>query len=122
MTFSTSKPIVFAAFSKRNFFWRDHIVKFILQQERVPICAFVMFGYFLADTLPREVLIDANNDLVRRADELWVFGEISDGVQAEIELARSLARPVKFFTIDPHANEIKEILEDSQHVPHDIEG
>ena len=113
MPFTTSKPIVFAAFSKRNFFWRDHIVKFILQQERVPICAFVMFGYFLADTLPRDVLIGANNDLVRRADELWVFGEVSDGVKAEIDLARSLKRPIRFFAIDPHANEITEVAEKS---------
>src|SRR3989338_8255488 len=113
MPFTTSKPIVFAAFSKRNFFWRDHIVRFILQQERVPICAFMMFGYFLADTLPRNVLIDANNDLVRGADELWVFGEISDGVKVEIELARSLKRPTRFFAIDPHMNEITEVAEEA---------
>jgi hypothetical protein len=113
MDFSTSKPIVFAAFSKRNFFWRDHIVKFILEQGRVPVCAFVMFGYFLADTLPRNVLIEANNDLVRRADELWVFGEITDGVQAEIDLAHSLKRPMRFFRINPTENEIKEISEET---------
>jgi hypothetical protein len=111
MDFSTQKPIVFAAFSKRNFFWRDHIVKFVLEHGRVPISAFVMFGYFLADTLSRDLLIDANNDLVRRCDELWIFGEISDGVKAEIDLAKSLSKQVKFFSINPNIRDIREVEE-----------
>lgn len=111
MNFSTEKPVIFAAFSKRNFFWRDHIIKHVLEHDRVPISAFVMFGYFLADTLPRELLIDANNDLVRRCDELWVFGEISNGVEAEISIARSLGKPIKFFSINPGDREIKEVEE-----------
>lgn len=70
-----------------------------------------MFGYFLADTLPRNLLIDANNDLVRRCDELWVFGEISDGVKEEIKLAKSLKKSIKFFSINPCDRKIKETKE-----------
>lgn len=85
--------------SKENFYLREHIIKFILEEGFTPTCAFMMFSYFLLDTVDREKLISANNDLIRRSDELWVFGKISDGVQEEINLARQLEKPVLFFKI-----------------------
>ena len=96
---STQQKVVFAAMSKQNFYLREHIVKFILEQDYTPTCAFMMFSYFLLDTVDREALIRANNDLIRRSDELWVFGDLSDGVREEISLATKLGIPVKFFTI-----------------------
>jgi len=43
-----------------------------------------------------------------RADELWVFGPVSDGVLAEIKLAKRLGKPIKYFKII-NSKEIKEI-------------
>ena len=91
--------VVFAAMSKRNFFLREHIVKFVLQKGYTPSCAFMMYSYFLLDTVDRQSLISANNALITRSDELWVFGEISDGVTEEVKLERSLNLPVKYFDI-----------------------
>jgi hypothetical protein len=91
--------VVFAAMSKRSFYLREHIIKYCLQQKVTPTCAFMMFSYFLLDTVDRTGLIEANNELVRRSDELWVFGDISDGVKAEITLAESLNIPVKYFLV-----------------------
>lgn len=59
----------------------------------------MIFDYFLLDTVPRNIVYKANSKLVEIADELWVFGEISDGVQAEITQARKIKKPIKFFTI-----------------------
>ncbi len=56
-----------------------------------------MYSYFLLDTIDRKALIRANNDLIRHSDELWVFGPISDGVKAEIELASELKLPICSF-------------------------
>ena len=95
--FSTQRKVVFAAMSKRNFFLREHIVRFVLNQGHTPTCAFMMFSYFLLDTVDRKELISANNDLIRRSDELWVFGEMSDGVREEIKLAKKLSLPVRYF-------------------------
>ncbi len=95
--FETQNKVAFAALSKRNFFLREHIIKFILEQGYTPTCAFMMFSYFLLDTVDRKELIRANNDLIRRSDELWVFDEISDGVEAEINLAKELGQTVKYF-------------------------
>jgi hypothetical protein len=94
----THKKVVFAAMSKKSFFLREHIIKFILERGHTPTCAFMMFSYFLLDTVDRLALINANNELIRRSDELWVFGEVSDGVAEEIKLARSVQLPVRFFS------------------------
>ncbi len=92
--------VVFAAMSKRNFFLREYVIKFILEKGHAPMCAFMMYSYFLLDTVARKKLIAANNDLIRRSDELWVFGEISDGVDKEMTLAKSLGQKVIFFRVD----------------------
>lgn len=84
--------------SKKLFYFNDHILKFVLNKNRVPLTPWAV-GYFLLDTIPRNKIREANNMLVRRADEVWVFGEISDGVLAEIRLAEKLNKPVKYFEI-----------------------
>ena len=86
--------------SKRTFYLREHIVKFILEKGFTPTCAFMMYSYFLLDTVEKQRLISANNELIRRCDEVWVFGEISDGVQEEVKLANKLKLTVKYFDID----------------------
>ena len=90
--------VIFSAMSKRNFFLREHIIKFILEKGHTPSSAFMMYSYFLLDTVNRRALIKANNELIRRSDELWVFGHISDGVAKEIKLAKKLKLPIKYFT------------------------
>lgn len=92
----TQYPIVFAALSKRNFYLREHVNKYIIEHGGTPLSAFMMFSYFMLDTVDRDRLIAANNDLIKRCDQLWVFGEISDGVQAEIELAGHMGIPIKY--------------------------
>ncbi len=104
--------VIFSAMSKRNFFLREHIIKFILEKGHTPASAFMMYSYFLLDTVERHALISANNELIRRSDEVWVFGQISDGVRAELKLAKELNLPIKFFDIclSPKCNftEVKE--------------
>ncbi len=88
------------------------MVKFILEKGFTPMSAFMMYSYFLLDTVDRKKLIDANNDLIRRSDELWVFGEISDGVKEEMGLARRLKIPVKIFDIN---TQCMEFIEKTKH-------
>ena len=98
--FQTENTVVFAAMSKRNFYLREHIIKFILNEGHTPTSAFMMYSYYLLDTAERCNLIRANNDLIRRSDELWVFESISDGVQKEIDLAIELEMPIKYFKLE----------------------
>lgn len=94
------RKIVFTALSKHYFYFRMHISQFTLQEGAVPISAFMLFDYFMLDTVERDIVRSANNTLLKRSDELWVFGDISDGVLAEIKMAKSLNMPIKYFTIE----------------------
>lgn len=107
--FTTERKVIFAAMSKKNFFLREHIVRFILNKGYTPTCAFMMFSYFLLDTVDRQALIRANNDLIKRSDELWIFGEISNGVKAEMELAQKLGRQVRYFEAGTNTDKFREI-------------
>jgi len=106
-----TKRLVYPAFSKRNFYYREHISKFVLEQNCVPLNPFMIFNYYLLDTVPRDVVREANNNLVRVADELWAFGEVSDGVASEIRYTREMGRPVKFFSLKELPQRMVEIQE-----------
>ena len=107
-----AQRVVFAAMSKRSFYLREHIIKYVLQQGFTPMCAFMMYSYFLLDTVDRSALIRANNELIRRSDELWVFGPISDGVEAEITFAKELKQPISYYIIEPGRNSFIKIAVD----------
>lgn len=97
------KKLIYTAFSKHHFYYRMFISRFVLENGYVPLNPFMLFDYFLLDSLDRDLVRDANNSIVIRADEMWVFGPISNGVLAEIMLAKNHAKPISFFKIqNPH--------------------
>ena len=99
--------IVFIAMSKTMFYFRRHAVKFVLEKGCTPISQFGIFDYFLVDSVDRDSVRKANNNLMRVADELWVFGPVSDGVLAEIKLVKG-KKPIRYFKVEnSDINEIK---------------
>ena len=92
--------IVFIAYARENFCWRQHLSKIALIMGYVPINPFMSFDYFLLDTLPRNKIRLANNNLIMKADELWLVGEVSDGIAAEIKLAKELNKKIRHFSIE----------------------
>jgi hypothetical protein len=72
--------VFFTAMSKRLFYFREHISAFAFSLGVVPINPFMQFGYFLLDRVDRDAVRNANNTLLKLTDELWVFGDVSDGV------------------------------------------
>ena len=94
------KSIVYTATSWKYFAYRMFISKFVLEQGGVPLNPFMIFDYFMVDTVERNVVREANNNLVRISDEVWCFGAISDGVQVEIDYARKDGKNVRFFKIE----------------------
>lgn len=99
LTIKPADKVVFTAISKKNFYMRMLVSKFVLDQGSVPINPFMGFDYFMADIVERDVVRRANNTLVDRVDELWVFGDISDGVQAEIVQVEKKGKVVRYFEI-----------------------
>ena len=113
--------LIFTAMSKHLFYFRQHISKFVLERNCVPLNPFMSFEYFMLDTVDRDLIRNANNNLVMKADELWVFGPVSDGVLAEIKLAKSLNKPIRYFQVID-SKEIKEIREDDVEFEEDIKS
>ena len=111
MELTQDKKLVYTAMSKHLFYMRMQISKFVYDNGGVPLNPFMISGYFLADSVPRDVIREANNVIVKRSDEIWVFGPVSDGVLAEVKLCKSQGKPVRFFEVIK-SKEIKEISKD----------
>lgn len=94
------KAIVYPALSKRRFYMRMLISKYILENDGVPLNPFMVFDYFLADAVDRDIVRQANNNIVAIADEVWVFGEVSNGVLAEVIQAKQAGKPVRYFAVE----------------------
>lgn len=108
---SSTKPCktVFTAQSKQTFYCRDAVCQFVFQQGAIPVNPFRVFDYFLGDRVNRDLVRNGNNELIRRCDELWVFGLVSDGVLFEIATCRQTGKRIRYFTISANADEIREI-------------
>jgi len=99
LRFNKTYPLVYPAYSKRNFYWQMHISQFCLEQKRIPLNPFMLFRYFLGDSVSRNLIYEANNNIVKLCDELWTFGDISDGVLSEIETKKAMGQSIKYFNI-----------------------
>ena len=102
--------LIYPAFSKHLFYFRMHITKYVLENGGVPLNPFMIHEYFLLDTVDRDKIRESNNAIVEKAEELWVFGKISDGVLAEINLAKKSSKPIRYFEVIK-SKDIKEISE-----------
>lgn len=110
MSLTDRLPVIFTAQSKAYFYCRDAVCEYVFQNDGIPLNPFRVFEYFLGDRVPRDVVRQGNNNLIRISDELWVFGHlIADGVLFEIKYAQGLGKPIRFFTIENRAAAIKEI-------------
>lgn len=106
------KKIVYTAQSRHLFYARMLITKYVIEQDVVPLNPFNVWGYFLYELTDRDLVRRGNNNIVRIADETWVFGPIADGVLAEIKLAMTYKKPLRFFSAGSKPNTIKPITID----------
>lgn len=79
-----------------------------MEAGAVPIAPHLYFASYLDDTKPseRRTGMEMGLHMLRRCDELWVFGAPSEGMQREIEFANAIEIPVLYI---PEAT-INEIL------------
>lgn len=74
--------------------------RFACRHEVVPIAPHLMYPQFLDDDIPeeREEGICLGMELLKRCDELWVFGDrISEGMRVEIEAAEQNGIKIRYF-------------------------
>ena len=105
---TTPLRTIFTAQSKAFFYCKDAICEFVFNKGMLPVNPFMAFDYFLGDRVDRDLIRRANNQLISMCDELWVFGDIANGVMFEILLAKRLEKPIRYFTISARSSEIAE--------------
>ena len=77
---------------------RAYSLKAMIEHPDVlPIAPHLLFTQYLDDTDPeqRRIGLDAGLDLLSICDELWVYGEPSEGMAAEIRLAEELSITIR---------------------------
>lgn len=105
------EKLIYTAMSKKNFFQKWRVVKFVLEKGLIPLNPFMLYDYFLVDSIDHNLVRSANHRIIEKSDELWVFGEIADGVKREIEIAKKLNKPIKYFDISELPEKVIEINE-----------
>lgn len=122
MGLQEERKVVFTAQSCRNFHQRMLICKYVFEKGAVPVNPFNLFGYFLYELVDRDLVRNGNNNLLMRCDELWVFGEVSDGVLAEIRMFRGTGRPVRYFDIAGLPGSVREIPREEAVMEENVRG
>lgn len=106
------KPLIYTAMSKHLFYFRMQISTFVFKNGGVPLNPFMISEYFMNDAVERDIIREANNSIVAAAKEIWVFGAVSNGVLAEIKLAKAQNKPIRYFEIIKSLD-IKEITRET---------
>ena len=70
----------------------------VTDEGYMPIASHLLYPQFLDDTNPdeRELGLLFGLALLRLCDEVWVFGEVSPGVEKEIAEAKQLKKKLRF--------------------------
>lgn len=83
----------------RNMELARQYCKHVIDNGFIPYAPHLLFTQFMDDTIPEERAtgMAMGIEMLKRCDELWVFGEtISEGMAAEIELAKELDIPIHY--------------------------
>ena len=64
----------------------------------IPIAPHLYFSSYLDDRIPEERAagMEMGLQILKRCDELWVFGTPTEGMKAEIKLAKNLNIPILY--------------------------
>ena len=100
------RPVIYTAYSKSYFFAKMLVSSYVLDKDFIPLNPFNNWEYFMDDMVDRDLVVRGNNNLILLSDEIWTFGPIADGVFAEVKLANSLGKPVRYFSVGKKLEDI----------------
>jgi hypothetical protein len=81
--------------------------KYVYRQGHTPFAPHLFFPRFLKENNSdeREAGIKLGIEVLKRADELWVFGAtVTEGMRQEIEAAKELSKTIKYFKEEEQDN------------------
>jgi len=91
------KKVVFVAMNSKYFRTKEWVTKFVFEHGAIPVNCLMIYGYYLYDMVPKDQVIEAYSEVVKKCDALWVFGEVSDGIRDAVLIARKKNMPIKYF-------------------------
>ena len=73
--------------------------RYVIDQGFMPVASHLIYPQILNDDNPseRNLGLRFGLALLSVCDEVWVFGEVSSGVAKEIEVAKRLEKPLRYF-------------------------
>ncbi len=72
--------------------------RFVVSKKRVPIAPHLLLPQFVSEATERGLAMKMDYLLLLRCDEVWAFGEVTEGMAAEIEMAEDEDKRVRYFT------------------------
>jgi len=69
INYEITMKLVFTAVSKRLFYFRMHISKFVLEKDCIPLNPYMLWEYFMLDTIERDKIRDGFLGML--AMEFW---------------------------------------------------
>ena len=91
----------------KNTYKAQEYCKYVYRQGHIPFAPHLFFPRFLNEhnREEREVGIQLGIEILKRADELWIFGNtVTNGMKQEIEAAKKFNKIIKYFIEEDNEN------------------
>lgn len=105
----TPRKMVYVTHSKSWFYAREAVMQFAVEQGAAPVNPFMNYGFYLNGAVEKDEITECCHQFIRTADELWVFGPISEAILTDIAVAVMEGKEVRFFSISEHVSKIHEL-------------
>lgn len=96
----TRKGAIYLLFNDLNARYRFRAARFVQEQGFVPMYPTIVTDFFEVKNGSRGRGVDERTEILRKAEQVWVFGEISATMSDQITSARKLGKEVRYFSVD----------------------
>lgn len=103
------RKLVYITYSRNWFYVREILTQYAVEQGAAAVNPFMNYGYYLNGAVKQDEIAECCHQLVRSAEELWVFGPISEASLTDIVVAVMEGKTVRFFSIADKVSEIYEL-------------
>ena len=94
----TQRKLVYATHSRNWFYAREAITRYAVEQGAAVVNPFMNYGFYLNGAVKKDEVDECCHQLIRSADELWVFGPISEAILTDIVVAVMEGKHIRFFS------------------------
>ena len=105
----THRKMVYVTHSKSWYYAKEIVMQFAIEQGVAAVNPFMNYGFYMNGSVEKDGVVECCHQLIRTADELWVFGPISEAILTDIAVAVMEGKEVHFFSISEHKSEIHEL-------------